>query len=72
MSHPVAVVTGASRGIGKQLSLDLAAAGYDVVCVARSTAAHRSQLPGTVEETADGARALGRRAMAVALDERDE
>jgi NAD(P)-dependent dehydrogenase (short-subunit alcohol dehydrogenase family) len=72
MSHPVAVVTGASRGIGKQLSLDLATTGYDVVCVARSTAAHRSQLPGTVEETADSARALGRRAMAVALDVRDE
>jgi NAD(P)-dependent dehydrogenase (short-subunit alcohol dehydrogenase family) len=72
MSHPVAVVTGASRGIGKQLSLDLAAAGYDVVCAARSTAAQRSQLPGTVDETADGARAFGRRAMAVRLDVREE
>ena len=72
MSPPVAVVTGASRGIGKQLSLDLAAAGYDVVCAARSTAAHRSQLPGSVDETAAAARALGRRAMAVALDVRDE
>jgi NAD(P)-dependent dehydrogenase (short-subunit alcohol dehydrogenase family) len=72
MSDPVAVVTGASRGIGRQLSVDLAAAGYDVVCVARSTAAHRSQLPGTVEETAEGVLALGGRAMAVALDVRDE
>lgn len=72
MFHPVAVVTGASRGIGKQLCLDLAAAGYDVVCAARSTAGHRSPLPGTVDETADGARAFGRRAMAVALDVRDE
>jgi len=72
MSHPVAVVTGASRGIGKQLCIDLAGAGYDVVCAARSTAAHRSQLPGTVDETADGVRAVGRRAMAVALDVRDE
>jgi NAD(P)-dependent dehydrogenase (short-subunit alcohol dehydrogenase family) len=72
MSHPVAVVTGASRGIGKQLCVDLAAAGYDVVCAARSTAAHRSKLPGTVDETADGVRARGRRAMAIALDVRDE
>jgi len=72
MSQPVAVVTGASRGIGKQLCVDLAAAGYDVVCAARSTAAHRSTLPGTVDETADGVRAQGRRALAVALDVRDE
>jgi NAD(P)-dependent dehydrogenase (short-subunit alcohol dehydrogenase family) len=72
MSTPVAVVTGASRGIGKQLCVDLAAAGYDVVCAARSTAAQRSQLPGTVDETADAVRAQGRRAMAVALDVRDE
>jgi NAD(P)-dependent dehydrogenase (short-subunit alcohol dehydrogenase family) len=72
MAHPVAVVTGASRGIGKQLCLDLAAAGYDVVCAARSAAARRSRLPGTVDETAAGVRALGRRAMPVGLDVRDE
>ena len=72
MSTPVALVTGASRGIGKRLSLDLAGAGYDVVCVARSTEASRSKLPGTVEETAEGVRAQGRRAWAVGLDVRDE
>jgi NAD(P)-dependent dehydrogenase (short-subunit alcohol dehydrogenase family) len=72
MPHPVAVVTGASRGIGKQLCFDLAAAGYDVVCVARSTKQHPSKLPGTVEETAGGVLDLGRRAMPVGLDVRDE
>ena len=72
MSDPVAVVTGASRGIGKQLAVDLAGAGYDVVCVARSTAGGPSKLPGTVEETAESVRGLGRRAWAVGLDVRDE
>jgi NAD(P)-dependent dehydrogenase (short-subunit alcohol dehydrogenase family) len=68
---PVAVVTGASRGIGKVVCRELAAAGYDVVCAARSTNAHRSALPGTVDETAEVVRAAGRRALAVALDVRD-
>jgi NAD(P)-dependent dehydrogenase (short-subunit alcohol dehydrogenase family) len=72
VSAPVALVTGASRGIGKRLCLDLAEAGYDVVCAARSTAARASKLPGTVEEAAEAVRAQGRRAWAVGLDVRDE
>jgi NAD(P)-dependent dehydrogenase (short-subunit alcohol dehydrogenase family) len=69
---PVAVVTGASRGIGKRLCADLAAAGYDVVCTARTSNAARAKLPGTVEETATLVEAAGRRAMPVALDVQDE
>src|SRR5262245_66118989 len=69
---PVAVVTGASRGIGKRLCADLAAAGYDVVCTARTTSAAPAKLPGTVDETAALVRAAGRRAMAVGLDVQDE
>src|SRR5690606_20810596 len=52
VSQPVALVTGASRGIGRQLAADLAAAGYNVVFAARSTAARPGALPGTLEETA--------------------
>jgi NAD(P)-dependent dehydrogenase (short-subunit alcohol dehydrogenase family) len=72
MSAPVAVVTGASRGIGQRLAVDLAGAGYDVVCTARSSASAPGRLPGTVDATADAVRATGRRAMAVALDVQDE
>jgi NAD(P)-dependent dehydrogenase (short-subunit alcohol dehydrogenase family) len=72
MSSRVAIVTGASRGIGKQLCKDLAGAGFDVVCAARSTRESPSKLPGSIDETADLVEAQGRRAMRVALDVRDE
>src|SRR5262245_59099327 len=72
MSAPVAVITGASRGIGKRLALDLADAGYDVVCAARSSRGKPSRLPGTVDDTAAAITATGRRALAAALDVQDE
>ena len=72
MPAPVALVTGASRGIGKQLASDLAAAGFDVVCAARSSEDAPSKLPGTIDATAELVRQHGRQAMAVPLDVRDE
>jgi NAD(P)-dependent dehydrogenase (short-subunit alcohol dehydrogenase family) len=72
MSSPVALVTGASRGIGKQLCVDLARNGYEVVCVARSTSDQPTKLPGTIDETVEIVRAEGGRALPVALDVRDE
>lgn len=71
-SQKVAVVTGASRGIGKRLSVDLAGNGYDVVCTARSSSSSPGKLPGTIDETASLVEAAGSRAMAVGLDVRDE
>jgi NAD(P)-dependent dehydrogenase (short-subunit alcohol dehydrogenase family) len=71
-SAPVALVTGASRGIGRQLCVDLAAAGWDVVCAARTTRDVGSRLPGTVDDTAAAVEKTGRRAMAVGLDVQDE
>jgi len=72
MANKVAVVTGASRGIGKRLSVDLAANGYDIVCTARSSSDSPGKLPGTIDETASMVEAKGARAMAVGLDVRDE
>src|SRR5215467_1269462 len=72
MSTPVTVITGASRGIGKQLAVDLARAGWDVVCAARSSQGTPSKLPGTVDDTAAAVERAGRRAMAVGLDVQDE
>jgi NAD(P)-dependent dehydrogenase (short-subunit alcohol dehydrogenase family) len=72
MTRKVAVVTGASRGIGRQLAADLAQNGFDVACLARSSREHPSKLPGTVEETAELVRKAGREAIALALDVRDE
>ena len=52
MASPVVFITGASRGIGKQLAVDFAEHGYDIVAAARSTADSPTKLPGTVDETA--------------------
>lgn len=71
---PVAVITGASRGIGKQLSIDLAQAGFDIVATARSSAdsPNPQNLPGTIDETAELVRAYGRQCMPARLDVKDE
>lgn len=72
MARPVTVITGASRGIGRQLAVDLARDGWDVVCAARTTAAQPSKLPGTVDATADAVQQAGGRAMSVGLDVQNE
>lgn len=71
MANKIAVVTGASRGIGKQLAVDLAKNGYDVVCTARSSSDSPGKLPGTIDETAAMVEAEGAKAMTVGLDVRD-
>jgi citronellol/citronellal dehydrogenase len=67
----VAFVTGASRGVGKAIALELARAGSDVVVVGR-TVAPDPRLPGTIGETAREIEALGRRALPIAVDVRDD
>jgi 2-dehydro-3-deoxy-D-gluconate 5-dehydrogenase len=55
-----ALVTGASRGLGRAMAVALAEAGADVVCA--------SSKPGGADETARGVRARGRRAWTVSAD----
>src|SRR5262249_22874293 len=63
-SHPIAVVTGASRGIGRAVALQLARQGWRVVCVARAQKA--------LEKLDDEIRAAGKGEATLApLDLRD-
>ncbi|MBF6382683.1 SDR family NAD(P)-dependent oxidoreductase [Nocardia farcinica] len=66
----VAVVTGASRGIGKGIALELGAAGATVYLTGRSTTP--GKLPGTVHETAARIDDLGGTGVPVVCDHRDD
>ncbi len=63
LSDRIALVTGASRGIGAALALELAQAGAHVVAVARTV--------GGLEELDDKIRAVGGSATLVPLDVKD-
>jgi NAD(P)-dependent dehydrogenase (short-subunit alcohol dehydrogenase family) len=63
LAGKVALVVGASRGIGRAIAEGLAEAGADLAVASRSTA--------DLEEAAGRARALGRNALALTVDARD-
>jgi NAD(P)-dependent dehydrogenase (short-subunit alcohol dehydrogenase family) len=81
MAKKVAFVTGASRGIGKAVAIELARIGYDVAITARTvnsgeqrehsstiSATDDSPLPGSLSETAALITKEGREALAVPAD----
>ena len=69
-SEKVAVVTGASRGIGKGIALELGVAGFTVYVTGRSVDA--GMIPGTVGETAAQIDDLGGHGIAIACDHHDD
>ncbi|MQA95224.1 MAG: SDR family NAD(P)-dependent oxidoreductase [Streptosporangiales bacterium] len=64
----VAIVTGASRGIGPAIAVRFAEEGAKVVVAARTVDAEGSRLPGTIGETVDRIKAAGGEAVAQRAD----
>ncbi|GAB4331335.1 MAG: SDR family oxidoreductase [Dehalococcoidia bacterium] len=67
----VALVTGASRGIGADVAKELGRAGAAVAVCARSEQVTDPRLPGTIHTVADEIRAAGGKATGIRLDVRD-
>jgi dehydrogenase/reductase SDR family protein 1 len=70
LSGKIAIVTGASRGLGKGIALGLGEAGATVYVTGRSTEEAPGLLPGSVGATADEVTQLGGNGVAVRCDHR--
>ncbi|MGH7173356.1 MAG: SDR family oxidoreductase [Gemmataceae bacterium] len=67
----VAIITGASRGIGRALALGLARVGCHIVIAAKSTES-TDKLPGSIFTVAKEVEQLGVKALPLKVDVRDE
>ena len=63
-----AIVTGASRGLGKAMALELARAGAQVAIAARTVDSKDSRLPGSIHETVEQIAGQGGEALAIRCD----
>ncbi|MFP6849405.1 MAG: NAD(P)-dependent oxidoreductase [Pseudomonas sp.] len=64
-------ITGASRGIGREIALRAAREGANIVIAAKSAEAH-AKLPGTIHSVAAEVEDVGGKALALQVDVRDE
>jgi NAD(P)-dependent dehydrogenase (short-subunit alcohol dehydrogenase family) len=65
----VALVTGASRGLGKVCAVELGRAGFQVAVTARTLSrADERSLPGNLESTVDAISATGAEGLAIKMD----
>ncbi len=72
LAGKVAIIAGASRGIGRDVAVALAAEGAKIVVVARSEVEPDPRLPGTIHQTVADVQAVGSEAIAVKADISDE
>lgn len=71
LSGKVSLITGASRGIGREIALTLAKAGSNVIIAAKSVK-EQPNLPGTIHTVASEARAYNVIALPIQCDVRSE
>jgi dehydrogenase/reductase SDR family protein 1 len=72
LSGTIAVVTGASRGLGKGIAVGLGEAGATVYVTGRSTSESPGELPGTIDDTAAEVTRLGGVGIAARCDQRND
>lgn len=71
LNNQVAIITGASRGIGRECALLFARHGCRI-CVAAKSAVEQPNIPGTIHSVAKEVEELGSEALPVVCDVRDE
>jgi len=67
-----AIVTGATRGVGRGCALELASQGVTVTITGRTLREGDSQHPGSLESAAEEARKLGGKLVGIVCDHRDD
>ena len=74
MAGKIALVTGASRGVGKGIALALGEAGMTVYVTGRTTSVENAAVPlaGTIHETAEAITDVGGKGIAMVCDHRHD